>query len=83
MKIDANQENAVRPSEDSYVPSYKAYHPIATGDHKPMAVGHSITARSIPLKMRDELKYEFTGFFVFFKIFCVSLFIYYFSGFIF
>jgi hypothetical protein len=48
----------VKPSPESYVPPYKnVYNPIIDVEHKSMAVGHSITARSIPIKMRDELKY--------------------------
>lgn len=54
---DVNKTNAVKPSADSYVPPYGYnHHPLAKAEHKMMMVGHSITARSIPAKMRDELK---------------------------
>jgi hypothetical protein len=59
---DVNQENIVKPSKDSYIPPYKnVYHPVGDIEHKTIAVGHSITARSIPVKMRDELKRTYSN----------------------
>lgn len=46
--LDAN-ENSERPSPDSFVPQFNhAYHPVAPG--------HSITARSLSTKFREELR---------------------------
>lgn len=57
IQDDVNATNVVKPSAESYMPMYGIYHPAANKvEHKKIAVGHSITARSIPAKMRDELK---------------------------
>lgn len=51
------------PSTDSYIPMYESsYHPVAPG--------HSITARSLSTKFREELKYIFRFIFLIFNFKC-------------